>query len=140
MYLLHIFLVVSSAYEPLPGWNDNLNGPSGIVAGSAMGIIRSMNVDLKGTADFVPVDMVANAIITTAKQTAEKKYVLPIFLVYLYNFQACSIKNVVASTFYLEETLLNALDVQQYIFTSRNNAILCNNATFYLIVYFNETR
>lgn len=87
LYINLIFiLVVSAAYEPLPGWNDNLNGPSGIVAGSAMGIIRSMNVDMSGTADFVPVDMVANAIIATAKQTAEKKYVNlvnHIFLSYL---------------------------------------------------------
>jgi alcohol-forming fatty acyl-CoA reductase len=71
------FLVVNTAYEPVIGWNDNLNGPSGIVAGSAMGIIRTMHVDMKGTADLVPVDMVANAIIVTAKQTAEKKYVVP---------------------------------------------------------------
>lgn len=57
----------------MPGWNDNLNGPGGIAAGSAMGIIRTMNVDLDGLADFVPVDMVANGILTTAKQTADKK-------------------------------------------------------------------
>jgi len=64
---------VSTAYEPVAGWNDNLNGPSGIVTGSAMGIIRTVNVDMNGTADLVPVDMVANGIIVTAKQTAEKK-------------------------------------------------------------------
>jgi Male sterility protein len=66
-------LVVSTAYEPVAGWNDNLNGPSGIVTGSAMGIIRTVNVDINGTADLVPVDMVANGIIVTAKETAEKK-------------------------------------------------------------------
>ena len=64
---------MSTAYEPVAGWNDNLNGPSGIVTGSAMGIIRTVNVDMNGTADLVPVDMVANGIIVTAKQTAEKK-------------------------------------------------------------------
>lgn len=74
---------MSSAYEPVPGWNDNLNGPSGIVAGSAMGIIRTMNVDMSGTADFVPVDMVANAIIATAKQTAEREYVVTCYLIFI---------------------------------------------------------
>jgi alcohol-forming fatty acyl-CoA reductase len=57
----------------VPGWNDNLNGPCGIVAGSAMGVIRTMNVDMEKVADFVPVDMVVNGIIATARDTAFRK-------------------------------------------------------------------
>uniref|UniRef100_T1GXP4 Fatty acyl-CoA reductase C-terminal domain-containing protein n=1 Tax=Megaselia scalaris TaxID=36166 RepID=T1GXP4_MEGSC len=34
--------VSPSAFEPVPGWVDNLNGPTGLMVGAAKGVIRSI--------------------------------------------------------------------------------------------------
>lgn len=49
--------------EPVPGWVDNLNGPTGVMIGAAKGVIRSMicNGDLKS--EIIPVDISINALI-----------------------------------------------------------------------------
>ncbi|KAF4518580.1 hypothetical protein B566_EDAN012407 [Ephemera danica] len=65
-------IVISCSQEPLPGWNDNLNGPSGIVVGSSMGIIRVTNCDVRMRSDFVPADLAINAIISSAWDAAQK--------------------------------------------------------------------
>jgi fatty acyl-CoA reductase len=57
---------MSCAKEPLPGWNDNLNGPSGMVLGCSMGIIRATHCDITKKVDFVPADMAINAMIAAA--------------------------------------------------------------------------
>lgn len=49
--------------EPLPGWTDNINGPTGLLIGAGKGVIRTMYCNQEGYADFVPVDVVANALI-----------------------------------------------------------------------------
>ena len=36
-------IVVSSWKEPMPGWIENLNGPTGIVAGAGKGVLRSVH-------------------------------------------------------------------------------------------------
>jgi len=53
-------IVVASSKEPVSGWIDNLNGPTGIFAGWASGILRTMRVDRKKKADFIPVDLAIN--------------------------------------------------------------------------------
>jgi len=53
-------IVVASAKEPVPGWIDNLNGPTGISAGYAAGILRTIRVTRKNRADVIPVDFVIN--------------------------------------------------------------------------------
>ncbi|XP_059480668.1 fatty acyl-CoA reductase wat-like [Neocloeon triangulifer] len=72
-------IVVSGAQEPLPGWNDNLNGPTGITAGITMGIIRSMNADKDVNADLVPVDYVVNSMIASAWDVGTNKLPLQVF-------------------------------------------------------------
>ncbi|XP_065349011.1 putative fatty acyl-CoA reductase CG5065 [Cloeon dipterum] len=72
-------IVVSAAKEPLVGWNDNLNGPIGITAGVAMGVIRTMNVDVDMNADFVPVDYVVNSMIASAWDIATNKTPMRVF-------------------------------------------------------------
>jgi len=49
--------------EPLPGWVDNLNGPTGLFAAVGKGILRSMCGNLNAVADIVPVDIVSNLLI-----------------------------------------------------------------------------
>lgn len=52
--------------EPMPGWVDNLNGPTGLLVGGGKGVIRSMHCKANYNADFVPVDFAINATIAIA--------------------------------------------------------------------------
>ncbi|XP_030767994.1 putative fatty acyl-CoA reductase CG5065 [Sitophilus oryzae] len=63
--------IVTAAWkEPLPGWVDNLNGPTGILIGAGKGVIRTMHCNPDFIADIVPVDISVNALIMIAWKTA----------------------------------------------------------------------
>ncbi|PSN33946.1 hypothetical protein C0J52_19348 [Blattella germanica] len=62
-------IVVSTWREPVPGWNDNVNGPTLAILGASLGMIRCGNVGMHKQADFVPVDSVVNALIAAAWET-----------------------------------------------------------------------
>lgn len=68
-------LVVSSMAEPVAGWVDNWNGPTGLIAASGKGFFRTMKGDPNATADFVPVDVVINLMIVAAWRTATERCV-----------------------------------------------------------------
>lgn len=59
-HLLLIFLiaVLSSINEPLSGWVDNFNGPTGIVSAVGKGIFHTIMCNEQSVADFIPVDLV----------------------------------------------------------------------------------
>lgn len=59
-------IVTSMWKEPLPGWVDNVNGPTGLLLGAGKGVIRSMLCEGDYHADVVPVDMAANAVLALA--------------------------------------------------------------------------
>lgn len=61
-----VFPVIGSYREPIPGWIDNMYGPTGVVLGVGAGLLRTMCADHDRVADIVPVDLVVNAIIATA--------------------------------------------------------------------------
>lgn len=63
-------IVLSSIREPMAGWVDNLNGPTGIIAAAGKGIFRTMLCHEENVADFVPVDIVINLMIVAAWKTA----------------------------------------------------------------------
>jgi len=63
-------IVVSSWKEPMPGWIENLNGPTGIIAGAGKGVVRSVHCKREMIADFVPVDVPINLAIAAAWKTA----------------------------------------------------------------------
>ena len=64
-------IVVAAWKEPIPGWVDNYNGPTGMVAGAAVGLLRSMLVSRDKIADLIPVDMAINVMIVAAWHRAE---------------------------------------------------------------------
>ncbi|XP_012529911.1 putative fatty acyl-CoA reductase CG5065 isoform X2 [Monomorium pharaonis] len=49
--------------EPLPGWTDNINGPTGLLIGAGKGVIRTMYCNENGYADYLPVDIAVNGIL-----------------------------------------------------------------------------
>ncbi|KAJ2943413.1 hypothetical protein O0L34_g12222 [Tuta absoluta] len=66
-------IVIASSLEPSPGWLDMscVYGPSGILIGSGLGVMHTINCDLERQIDLVPVDFVNNAIIAAAWLTAK---------------------------------------------------------------------
>lgn len=57
-------IVIASWREPFRGWIDNINGPTGVLVGAGKGLFRSMLCDPERLADIVPVDVVANQIVS----------------------------------------------------------------------------
>lgn len=52
--------------QPIRGWVDNFNGPTGMILAMMSGSLQAMHVKKHYCADMVPVDMVANLIICAA--------------------------------------------------------------------------
>ncbi|EAT36930.1 AAEL011027-PA [Aedes aegypti] len=59
-------IVISTYREPLPGWTDNLNGPTGLCMWTVKGLIHTIWGDASKRANLVPVDYCVNAIIVAA--------------------------------------------------------------------------
>eukprot|EP00058_Branchiostoma_floridae_P005510 XP_002590998.1 hypothetical protein BRAFLDRAFT_69451 [Branchiostoma floridae] len=59
-------IVTATWREPLPGWVDNFNGPTGIFLAIGKGILRTMHGDPEAKADIVPVDVPINLMIAAA--------------------------------------------------------------------------
>lgn len=65
--------VTASLREPLPGWIDNMNGPTSCIAGAAKGFLRAFRADADAVTDIIPVDHCANLIIAAAYHRAQSK-------------------------------------------------------------------
>lgn len=64
--------IVTSAWkEPLIGWVDNLNGPTGLILAIGKGLLRSMLAVRSVVADIIPVDVVVNTMIASTFYTAK---------------------------------------------------------------------
>jgi fatty acyl-CoA reductase len=59
-------IVTAAWLEPVPGWVDNWNGPSGLYIAAGKGLLRSMIADHSVVADIVPVDLPVNMMIAVA--------------------------------------------------------------------------
>ncbi len=75
MFLFDWLSVIATSNEPLAGWINNFYGPTGVVAGAGLGLLRSIHADGNCIADVVPCDKVVNAVIAAAWDIANKWYV-----------------------------------------------------------------
>jgi fatty acyl-CoA reductase len=66
-------IVTASWREPLPGWIDNLNGPTGMIVATGKGILRHMLYKSNASADIIPVDAVINLMIALVWFTATQR-------------------------------------------------------------------
>ncbi|XP_012144429.1 putative fatty acyl-CoA reductase CG5065 [Megachile rotundata] len=66
-------IVLSSLREPVAGWVDNCNGPTGLIAAVGKGVFRTMLCHENMIADLVPVDIVINLMICAAWRTATNR-------------------------------------------------------------------
>ncbi|XP_054929453.1 putative fatty acyl-CoA reductase CG5065 isoform X3 [Dermacentor andersoni] len=63
-------IVTASWREPFPGWVDNYNGFTGIIVSCGLGLLQSVIIEKDCIADVIPVDVVANMLISVAWNTA----------------------------------------------------------------------
>jgi len=66
-------IVISTYKEPMPAWIDNFYGPTGVIFGAAMGLLRTLNGDPDKRADLVPADYVINGMIVAAYEASKRK-------------------------------------------------------------------
>lgn len=57
-------IVTPAISDPFPGWIDNFNGVSGMIAAAGKGVLRAMLMDPSKKHDLVPVDLVSKCIIS----------------------------------------------------------------------------
>ncbi|XP_014467647.1 PREDICTED: putative fatty acyl-CoA reductase CG5065 [Dinoponera quadriceps] len=74
-------IVTPAVNEPVPGWVDNLNGPTGILVAAGKGVLRSMLCNTQYHAELIPVDIAINSIIAISHKVAteEKPKNIPVF-------------------------------------------------------------
>ncbi|XP_055837529.1 putative fatty acyl-CoA reductase CG5065 isoform X1 [Episyrphus balteatus] len=75
-------IVTPAHMEPLPGWVDNLNGPTGVMIGAGKGVIRSMICNGELKSEIIPVDIAVNGLIVLPyhnSQLAKKPDRVPVF-------------------------------------------------------------
>uniref|UniRef100_A0A1B0DE71 Fatty acyl-CoA reductase n=1 Tax=Phlebotomus papatasi TaxID=29031 RepID=A0A1B0DE71_PHLPP len=61
-------IVTPAVMEPFAGWNDNVNGPVGIMMATGSGLIRTLFTDHKVVLDFNPIDVTVKAIIIAIRR------------------------------------------------------------------------
>ncbi|XP_054090510.1 fatty acyl-CoA reductase 1 [Zeugodacus cucurbitae] len=64
--ILRPSIVIPIWKEPLPGWTDNINGPTGLLIGAGKGVIRTMYCNSSGYGDFLPVDVAVNGMLVAS--------------------------------------------------------------------------
>uniref|UniRef100_A0A1A9WT59 Fatty acyl-CoA reductase n=1 Tax=Glossina brevipalpis TaxID=37001 RepID=A0A1A9WT59_9MUSC len=63
-------IVTAALEEPLPGWIEGVNGPTGLMIGAARGVIRSMHCNPDYASTVIPVDKAINGMIVAAYNRA----------------------------------------------------------------------
>ncbi|XP_065216399.1 putative fatty acyl-CoA reductase CG5065 [Planococcus citri] len=66
-------IVIPAYQEPLPGWNDNLNGPTGLFVAGGRGLMRTSMMNIDTRSDIIPVDIAINAILTLPWANPQEK-------------------------------------------------------------------
>lgn len=75
-------IVIPTYKEPLRGWIDNMYGPTGIIVGTAAGLLRVLYITKESNAEIVPVDLCVNSMIASGYDVGVNSYEEPP----IYNF------------------------------------------------------
>lgn len=67
-------IVIPTYREPVPGWIDNMYGPTGIIVGVGAGLLRVVQIVKENRAEIVPVDYCVNSLLATAWDVSMHKY------------------------------------------------------------------
>lgn len=66
-------IVIGTVKEPVSGWVDNVYGPTGVLLGAAVGLLRSLYCKGEKKADVVPADYVVNSCLAAVWDVATIK-------------------------------------------------------------------
>ncbi|XP_058840650.1 fatty acyl-CoA reductase wat-like [Topomyia yanbarensis] len=84
--------IVSSTYrEPVPGWIDNFNGPSGMVVPLSEGLYSAALLDSRKRPFIVPVDYCVNALLSSAVDVQRRHMRGSEIPVYNYTDSSCNL-------------------------------------------------
>ncbi|GLG93827.1 Putative fatty acyl-CoA reductase CG8306 [Gryllus bimaculatus] len=73
-------MITAAWKEPVPGWTNSKNGPTGFMMGAAKGVVRRLPVCTKLICDYIPVDVVVNEVLVAAWYAAtERSTTVPVF-------------------------------------------------------------
>ena len=67
---MNFYAVTATWQEPVAGWVDNVNGPTGLIAACGKGILRTLLCHRSKVADLIPLDFPVNLILAAAWHTA----------------------------------------------------------------------
>lgn len=65
-------IVSASWKEPIPGWVDNLNGPTGMLAAAGVGLMQTIYAKKNKRADLIPVDVACNMVVVLGWKAGTK--------------------------------------------------------------------
>uniref|UniRef100_A0A8D9ACD6 Fatty acyl-CoA reductase n=1 Tax=Cacopsylla melanoneura TaxID=428564 RepID=A0A8D9ACD6_9HEMI len=139
-------IVISTAKDPIPGWIDNLYGPTGLVCGAQAGIIRSVLADPDVKADIVPVDFVANALVC-APWDARQRYQKDNSSMPVYNYVSSKDNPITWSDFSIKSQMAQLRNPSSqglwhcFVLLTRHRTIYClhNLLLHYLFGYIFDT-
>ncbi|KAH0535819.1 hypothetical protein KQX54_019512 [Cotesia glomerata] len=86
-------IVIATMDEPIPGWVDNFNGPTGLMVGGGKGVLRTVYGDPNLRADFIPVDVAIKAMIIASWKRGIRT-ITKDPSVHVYNCSSADMKNV----------------------------------------------
>ncbi|XP_015434622.1 PREDICTED: putative fatty acyl-CoA reductase CG5065 [Dufourea novaeangliae] len=66
-------IIISTAKEPIIAWTNNLYGATGVVMGTALGLLRTLHCKPEVKADIIPADYVVNNIVSAAWGIGNRK-------------------------------------------------------------------
>ncbi|XP_013107128.1 putative fatty acyl-CoA reductase CG5065 [Stomoxys calcitrans] len=73
--------IVTAAWrEPLPGWVESINGPTGLIIGGARGVIRTMYCNPDNSSTIIPVDTAINGMIVAGYKKCIQKSITTEFV------------------------------------------------------------
>ncbi|XP_032590859.1 putative fatty acyl-CoA reductase CG5065 isoform X1 [Drosophila grimshawi] len=75
-------IVTPAVAEPVPGWVDNMNGPTGVLIGAGKGVIRSMICNGELKSEVIPVDIAINGLILIPyhnSRVKQKPALIPVY-------------------------------------------------------------
>lgn len=58
--------MIATEKEPVQGWINNLYGPTGVLVGAGIGLLRTLHCYPEKIGDMIPADYVINNIIAAA--------------------------------------------------------------------------
>ncbi|KXN67943.1 hypothetical protein CONCODRAFT_9909 [Conidiobolus coronatus NRRL 28638] len=104
-------IVTNTAYFPLPGWSDGLNGHNGIILYSGLGIFDTMAGKSNNNLDLIPVDFLVQIMVKSLAELSPPgvKFELP----YFSDNNSCDNTNTYPKIYHAGSSSINPITLEQ---------------------------